>query len=438
MTDAKDSSSLPLLMSITGAVVVVAVGGWFFLAQEESTPERSYEPPSARVETSPDAIAALTESEIAPEAPTETSAASVDGIEAELRKARLAADADLFIFPAEQSAFYYYGQVLAADPHHALASAELDAVLANVALTVNQHTNAEEYDEAYAISQTVATLRPEHELVTSTQQMLDQLIDVLIAKAMQNARNGNDNNANSLLARAAVLPGKNTVYFDSVRESIGEIREVRLAAERDRANRADLAEIDAKAAWVNSVHAAIDAGNLIAPAGASARDLLSEDNLWTAERAELDEKLLDAILASASLLIEAYDFEMAEQLIAAGENYPDNADSFDELGLALENAYLIYESNQVKKVSELVAVKIVQPRYPRAAKMRSTTGWVEIYFTVAPDGSTEKIAINRSEPEEIFDNAAVQAVDNWKFEPVEYRGQLISQRAGTRLVFSVK
>jgi TonB family protein len=438
MTDAKESSSLPLLMSITGAVVVVAVGGWFFLAQEEPTPERSYEPPSARVDTSPDAIAAATESEIAPLAATATSEASVVGIEAELRKARLAADADLFIFPAEQSAFYYYGQVLAADPHHAIASAELDAVLANVALTVNKYMNAKEYDEAYAISQTVATLRPEHELVTSMQQTLDQIVDDLVAGAMRSVRNGKDGVANRLLAEAARLPGKNTDYFDSVRESIEEIRDVRLAAERDRTNRAELADNDAMAAWTISVRAAIDAGNLIAPAGASARDLLAEDNQWIAERAELDVELLDAILMSAGLRIEAYDFEVAEQLIAAGENYPDEEASFDELGLALENAYVVYESNQVKKVSELVAVKLVQPRYPRAAKMRSTTGWVEIFFTVAPDGSTEKVAVNRSEPEEIFDNAAVQAVDNWEFEPVKYRGQLISQRAGTRLVFSVK
>ena len=83
-------------------------------------------------------------------------------------------------------------------------------------------------------------------------------------------------------------------------------------------------------------------------------------------------------------------------------------------------------------------MKISQPRYPRAAKIRSTTGWVEIYFTVSPDGSTEQIEINRSEPADVFDEAAMQAVDNWTFEPVEYRGQLISQKAATRLVFNVE
>ena len=41
MTEATENSSLPLLLSITGAVLVVAVGGWFFLDQEISEPTAS-------------------------------------------------------------------------------------------------------------------------------------------------------------------------------------------------------------------------------------------------------------------------------------------------------------------------------------------------------------------------------------------------------------
>lgn len=454
MTDATDNSSLPLLLAITGAVVVVAVGGWFFLEQDAPQPERSYEPPPQLLVSSvvpkPTAVAASTNvaSDVATdgvEAPatiaTETVeivATPVNNVEVELHKARLAADAELYVFPADQSAFHYYGQILSVDPYHALASAELDAVLGKVAVTVNQHLNDGTYVDAYAISQVVATLRPEHELVINTQRTLDQLTENMVAAAVQNARNGKDDEANQLLVDVANLPGRNAGYIVAMRESIDEIRDVRIAAERDRANRAKLAENDAKAAWVASVLAAISADNLVAPAGASARDLLAETNRWPAERAVLELELRDAILMAAALRIESYEFDMAELLIATSENYPDQKAAFDELGTALEGAYLAYESSQVKRVSELVAVKIVQPQYPRNARINSTTGWVEIYFTVAPDGTTQEIEINRSEPEDVFDNAAVKAVNNWKFEPVEYRGQLISQRAATRLVFSVE
>lgn len=466
MTDAEDNSSLPLLMSITGAVVVVAVGGWFFLDQDTPQPERSYEPPPELVANAPESVFpgnattrasftnpisdpvadptadSATDALDTPEPQTllaaEVTQAPTPSIEVELRKARLAADADLLIYPADQSAFHYYGQVLAVEPYHALATAELDAVLGKVALTVNQHMAAAEYVEAYTISQTVATLRPEHDLVVDTQRALDQLAENRVSEAVQSARNGQDDRANQLLDDAAGLPGRSAEYFVAIRESINEIRDVRLAAERDREARANLAENEAKAAWMNSVRNAIIAGNLVSPVGASARDLLAENNRWTSERTELELELLDAILMSAALSIESYEFDMAELLIASAENYPDEQAAFDDLGAALENAYIAFESNQLKKVSELVAVKIVQPRYPRNARMQSTTGWVEILFTVAPDGSTEKIEIQRSEPEEVFDAAAVRAVGNWEFEPVEFRGQLISQRAATRLVFNIE
>ena len=46
--------------------------------------------------------------------------------------------------------------------------------------------------------------------------------------------------------------------------------------------------------------------------------------------------------------------------------------------------------------------------------------------------------MSASEPGETFDNAAMRAVDKWEFEPYEYRGQLITKRVGTKLVFNIE
>ncbi len=89
-------------------------------------------------------------------------------------------------------------------------------------------------------------------------------------------------------------------------------------------------------------------------------------------------------------------------------------------------------------VSELVIVKTASPRYPRRAQDLNITGWVEVYFTVTPSGETTDIEITNAEPETTFDRAAISAVGRWTFEPVEYRGQIISQRAATRLVFRLE
>ena len=51
---------------------------------------------------------------------------------------------------------------------------------------------------------------------------------------------------------------------------------------------------------------------------------------------------------------------------------------------------------------------------------------------------TSDIVVTDADPKKVFDKAAVEAVDQWVFEPVVYRGQVISQRAGARLVFSIQ
>ena len=69
---------------------------------------------------------------------------------------------------------------------------------------------------------------------------------------------------------------------------------------------------------------------------------------------------------------------------------------------------------------------------------RELSGWVIVEFTVSPDGETRDIVVTEADPKRVFDRAAVEAVDQWVFEPVGYRGQIINQRAGARLVFQVE
>ncbi len=451
MSEAKDNSSLPLLLSITGAILIVAVGGWFFLEQEPS----AVTAPQSRsvVETAPTVVSddVVSTADAAPEAAepvgedspkldvaaTATEEVSTDG-DAELRKARLAADADILVFPPAQSALHYYGRVLEANPQNEVAIAELDAILTKVAQTVTQHLEAEQFDEAYTIAALVAKQRPEHSLVIETQQTLDGRTEELVAQAIQQAQDGKDAGADELLATAEGLPGRDPDYFTAIRESIAEIRNVRLTAERDRAQRARMAANKARAAWVDRVRTAITQGNLIAPAGASARDLLAERNNWNAERAQLSGELLSALEETAQLYINSQELDEVEALLAAAFELGGNPDRLQELRASLENAFLEAKSNRIAQVKELVQVKITPARYPRRAQRLNLTGWVDVLFTVTPSGETADIEVNRSDPEAVFDDAAIAAVRAWRFQPVEYRGQVISQRAGTRLVFRLE
>ena len=88
--------------------------------------------------------------------------------------------------------------------------------------------------------------------------------------------------------------------------------------------------------------------------------------------------------------------------------------------------------------STLSRTKYSAPKYPRAAQRRGQSGWVDIVFTVAVDGSVKDIEVRDSSPEGVFDKAAVRAVEKWVFEPVYEDGVLIEKRAGSRLVFALE
>ena len=440
----KDNSSLPLLLTITGAVVVVAVGGWFFLDQENAEPAAALPPPATAVErsltdkTSPVVDAAPANAEPAAASPTiPTAATSPSAAELNLRKAQLAAGSDILVFPEDSSALHYYGLVLADEPANPIARAERDTVLAEVAQVVTAHLAAEEFSDAYSIAELVARQVPDHPLVVETQQVLDERANSLVDEAIQRARDGEDSQAEELLATAEALPGRNEDYFVAVRESVTEIRDVRIAAQRERQRRLQLANDQARDAWVQQVRNAIGDGNLIFPAGASAAEPLTETNPWNDERAELSAELRAALIDSANLAIGSGDLDGAEVILDHAYTMDGGTDDLDPLRSALENAYLDSQSQRVVQVGDLTRINIEPPKYPSVALKREVTGWVEITFTVTPQGNTADIEVDSFEPSAIFNRAAVRAVEKWQFEPVQFRGQVISQRVVTRLAFEL-
>jgi len=95
-------------------------------------------------------------------------------------------------------------------------------------------------------------------------------------------------------------------------------------------------------------------------------------------------------------------------------------------------------NQQLASVSSLNRIRYVAPKYPRSAQRRNLSGWVDIIFTVATDGTVKDINVRNSEPGETFDNAATKAVEKWEFEPVVENGLVIEKRAGVRLMFALE
>ena len=89
-------------------------------------------------------------------------------------------------------------------------------------------------------------------------------------------------------------------------------------------------------------------------------------------------------------------------------------------------------------ISSLTRTNYVEPDYPRTAQRRGITGHVDISFTVTRAGTVESIGILDSQPGDEFDEAASEAVAQWRFEPPMENGVPVDRRVAVRLAFDLE
>jgi TonB family protein len=193
---------------------------------------------------------------------------------------------------------------------------------------------------------------------------------------------------------------------------------------------------------VADVRQRLTEGKLIDPPGDSARDLLSNLRSAAPNRPEVEElsrTLSTRLLDSGKQAMNAKAFERSAQLIAAakdvGQRYNGAAISQAENDLTAAREATSQQNNIVSAAS-LKRVRMVSPAYPDAARKRGIEGWVELAFTVQTNGSVDQVEVRNASPADVFDDAAVRAVRQWRFEPVLRAGEKIEQRAMVRLKFS--
>jgi len=421
-SDTKEYTSLPLALALSSAVLLGAAGGWFILGP--SAPESIDESDSAIVLA------------LATEMPT-TEAAAID-IDSELRKARLAADADILLFPPEQSALYYYDRVLAANPKDRMVNAEIDALLVRVAQVVSAHLANGNFEMAYQMAARVAGHLPDHRLVDEMRTSLDDYAAQLVEQAIQHARDGNDEDSTAVLELAERLPGLNPDYFVAARQSIDDLQQSRIAEEQAALEEARLASEKAISDWADAVRVAIAAGQLISPEGDSARDYLAARDAPAETKDQLTTELMEALIAAAQKHVDEGNLSDAESFLKAANDVRSNDSAMEILRVALEENLVAAEGNRILKLSNFVQMSTPPPKYPRSASRRNVTGWVELVFTVTPAGTTSEIEVLNSEPANVFEASAMDAVEKWTFQPREYRGQAISQRTAAKLVFDLE
>lgn len=91
-----------------------------------------------------------------------------------------------------------------------------------------------------------------------------------------------------------------------------------------------------------------------------------------------------------------------------------------------------------KVTSGVVPIVRVPPKYPPRAASRHIEGWVRVEFTITPDGEVEDAVVKSAEPDEIFDDAALNAIAKWEFKAKIVNGVAVKQRAVQTLQFKLE
>jgi protein TonB len=89
----------------------------------------------------------------------------------------------------------------------------------------------------------------------------------------------------------------------------------------------------------------------------------------------------------------------------------------------------------VPTITAPVLQRRVEPYYPQEARRSRREGWVEVQFTVQPDGHVDAVKVLQSKPGSVFDLAATTAVQRWVFAPATRNGRPVAVSLRQRLDF---
>jgi TonB family protein len=263
----------------------------------------------------------------------------------------------------------------------------------------------------------------------------------LLATEARNALDANDAQQARTYVNAARDLGSAGAALAAIERSLSEAaRSAAPSAPAPRQGQASGTEVNVQA-MAADVRQRIMQGKLIDPPGDSARDMLNKLSAAAPDIAEVEELsrvLTVRLLDMSKQASAAKAFDRAGQLIAAahevGSRYESVAISQAERELAA--AREVAASESVISAAGLKRTRTVNPEYPDSARRRGIEGWVEVAFTITPTGAVEDVEVRNASPADVFDDAAVRAMRQWRFEPIVRNGERVSQRAMLRLRFA--
>ena len=76
-------------------------------------------------------------------------------------------------------------------------------------------------------------------------------------------------------------------------------------------------------------------------------------------------------------------------------------------------------------------------KYPASAKKKGVKGYVVLSLLIDEYGRVDQVQILESSPAGVFDDAALQGINSWRFEPAKYEGKKVKVWAKQKIRFDL-
>jgi TonB family protein len=155
--------------------------------------------------------------------------------------------------------------------------------------------------------------------------------------------------------------------------------------------------------------------------------------------APLSASLQEQILERGKAALDAGDVAKAQAMLqaATGLGASPNLDAFGDKLRAKAQAATQSGATPVLPEQSLTRLNKLEIAYPQRAMERSLEGWVEIGFTVNPDGTVGNVHVMNAAPANAFEQAGVKAVSKLRYQPVMQGGKAVAVESQLRVVFRI-
>ncbi|MDY0065575.1 MAG: energy transducer TonB [Steroidobacteraceae bacterium] len=376
-----------------------------------------------------------------PSAPLVDAANEQEQIARELGRAHIAMATGRLAEPAGDNALGYFRAVLALQPDHAEARAGVERVLGALEAQLLDALNQRNAPAGAAAFNALRSAQPEHPRLAELQAQL-----IALSRSVAAPRPARIIESPSPLAESSAIQDAQTpsleelaaadeppIDDDAVDETTWD------AALAD--DMPDAAETvnEPDPAQLQRIAQLRERGDLYLPAAENAYDMLialreryGEDDALRTEQ----QRLAFALIERARTQMQSERLEIAEAALERAESLAPGMSIIRSLQQQLAAAKRRREfETHVVPAASLKRVREAAPIYPREARRAGLEGWVDIEFTIAPDGSTRDFVVRDGERRDVFEKAAIDTVRRWRFEPVLRDGKPAPQRAELRVRF---